>query len=205
MNNQLVMQTIILASNNQNKLKEISEKVKQFNIKIISQKEAGFNIEVEETGKTFEENAILKAEAIYKTLGIPVIADDSGLEIDALNGEPGVYSARYAGPNATDKDRINKILNLLQDVEEEKRTARFKCDICYIDKMGEKHIFEGTCEGKITKEPCGISGFAYDPIFLYDTRTFAQMSMEEKNQVSHRGKAVNKLIEYLSNLFLHRI
>ena len=172
------MQTIILASNNQNKVKEISEKVKQFNIKVISQKEAGCNIEVEETGKTFEENAILKAEAIYKILGIPVIADDSGLEIDALNGEPGVYSGRYGGPNATIKDKIDKILNLLKDIEQDKRTARFKCDICYIDTKGEKHIFEGICEGKITKEPCGESGFAYDPIFLYDTRTFAQMTME---------------------------
>ena len=192
------MQTIILASNNQNKVKEISEKVKQFNIKVISQKEAGCNIEVEETGKTFEENAILKAEAIYKILGIPVIADDSGLEIDALNGEPGVYSGRYGGPNATIKDKIDKILNLLKDIEQDKRTARFKCDICYIDTKGEKHIFEGICEGKITKEPCGESGFAYDPIFLYDTRTFAQMTMEEKNEISHRGKAINKLVEYLS-------
>lgn len=192
------MQTIILASNNQNKVKEISEKVKQFNIKIISQKEAGYDIEVEETGKTFEENAILKAEAIYKTSGMPVIADDSGLEIDALNGEPGVYSGRYGGPNATIKDKIDKILNLLKDIEQEKRTARFKCDICYIDKKGEKHIFEGICEGKITKEPFGENGFAYDPIFLYDTRTFAQISMEEKNEISHRGKAISKLIEYMS-------
>ncbi len=192
------MQTIILASNNQNKVKEISDKVKQFNIKIISQKEAGYDIEVEETGKTFEENAILKAEAIYKTLGMPVISDDSGLEIDALNGEPGVYSGRYGGPNATVKDKIDKILNLLKDIEQDKRTARFKCDICYIDTKGEKHIFEGICEGKITKETCGESGFAYDPIFLYDTRTFAQMTMEEKNEISHRGKAINKLVEYIS-------
>lgn len=191
------MNTIILASNNKNKVKEISDKVKEYNIKIIHQSEAGYDIEVEETGKTFIENAILKAESIYKFSGMPVIADDSGLEIDKLNGEPGVYTKRYAGPNATDKDRIEKILTLLKDTENSQRTARFKCAICYIDKKGEKHIFEESCEGKITHEPCGTDGFAYDPIFLYDTRTFAQMSTDEKNKVSHRGKAISKLIEYL--------
>lgn len=191
------MQTIILASNNKNKLREISEKVKTFNIKIISQSEAGYDIEVEETGKTFQENAILKAETIYKMANTPVIAEDSGLEIDALNGEPGIYSGRYAGPNATNKDRIEKILNLLKNVEYNKRTARFKCALCYIDKKGEKHIFEESCEGKITNEPCGTAGFAYDPIFLYGTKTFAQMTEEEKNKISHRGKTINKFIEYL--------
>lgn len=191
------MQTIILASNNKNKLREISEKVKTFNIKIISQSEVGYDIEVEETGKTFQENAILKAETIYKMANTPVIAEDSGLEIDALNGEPGIYSGRYAGPNATNKDRIEKILNLLKNVEYNKRTARFKCALCYIDKKGEKHIFEESCEGKITNEPCGTAGFAYDPIFLYGTKTFAQMTEEEKNKISHRGKTINKFIEYL--------
>ncbi len=191
------MQTIILASNNKNKLREISEKVKTFNIKIISQSEAGYDIEIEETGKTFQENAILKAETIYKIANTPVIAEDSGLEIDALNGEPGIYSGRYAGPKATNKDRIEKILNLLKNVEDNKRTARFKCALCYIDKKGEKHIFEESCEGKITNEPCGTAGFAYDPIFLYGTKTFAQMTEEEKNKISHRGKTINKFIEYL--------
>lgn len=191
------MQTIILASNNKNKLREISEKVKTFNIKIISQSEAGYDIEVEETGKTFQENAILKAETIYKIANTPVIAEDSGLEIDALNGEPGVYTARYAGPNATSKDRIEKVLNLLKNVEDSKRTARFKCALCYIDKKEEKHIFEETCEGKITNEPSGTNGFEYDPIFLYGTKTFAQMTEEEKNKISHRGKTINKFIEYL--------
>ena len=191
------METIILASNNKNKLKEITEKVKQLDLKIISQSEAGYDIEVEETGKTFEENAILKAEAIYKMLKLPVIAEDSGLEIDSLNGEPGIYTGRYAGAKATGKDKIEKVLKLMKDVEENKRTARFKCVICYVDKKGEKHIFEGSCEGKITYKPYGTAGFDYDPIFLYDTRTFAQMSSEEKNEISHRGKAVKKLVEYL--------
>lgn len=190
------MQTIILASNNENKLKEISKELEQFSIKVILQREAGYNIEVEETGKTFEENAILKAEAIYKISKKPVIADDSGLEIDALNGEPGVYSARYAGPHGTQKQIIEKVLKLMKDVEDEKRTARFKCVICYIDESGKKHIFGGTCEGKITKKEYGTSGFGYDPIFLYKDKTFAQMGMEEKNKISHRGQTIKKLVDY---------
>lgn len=193
------METIILASNNKNKLNEITEKVKGLDLKIISQREAGYDIEVEETGKTFEENAILKAEAIYKISNMPVIAEDSGLEIDSLNGEPGVYTGRYAGENATSQDKIEKVLKLMENVEENKRTARFKCVVCYIDKKGKRHIFEGNCEGKITYEPCGTAGFDYDPIFLYDKRTFAQMSSEEKNKISHRGQAVNKLVEALNN------
>ena len=192
------MKKIILASNNKGKIKEISDKANKYGIKIISQSEAGYDIEVEETGTTFVENAILKAEAISKISNMPVIAEDSGLEIDALNGEPGIYTARYAGPNATDNNKIQKVLTLLKNIEESKRTARFKCAICYIDENEEKHIFEGSCEGKITEAPCGTQGMAYDPIFLYDTRTFAEMTQEEKNKVSHRGKAVNKLIEYLS-------
>ena len=191
--------TIVLATNNQNKVREISEKLHEFDINVISQSEAGCDIDVEETGTTFEENAILKAEAIYKVLGKPVIADDSGLEIDALNGEPGVYSKRYAGPNATDDNRIDKILDLLKDVEESKRTARFKCTICYIDEDGIKHIFVGISEGKIADKRYGNNNFGYDPIFIYEGKTFAEISREEKNKISHRGRAVNQLVEFLKN------
>lgn len=193
------METIILATNNENKVKEISAKLKEFNIEVISQREVGCDIDVEETGTTFEENATLKAEAIYKELGRPVIADDSGLEIDALNGEPGVYSKRFAGQNASDEDRINKVLNLLQNVEESKRTARFKCTLCYIDENGTKHVFEGVCEGKIADKPCGNNKFGYDPIFIYEDKTFAQMTDEEKNAVSHRGRAVQQLVDFFEN------
>ena len=191
---------IILASNNKNKLKEIKAKLNPFGIKVISQKEAGYDIEVEETGKTFIENATLKAEEIFKMSKKPVIADDSGLEIDVLNGEPGVYSARYAGENATDEDRINKVLNLMKDVTDDaKRTARFKCAICYIDINGVKHIFEQACEGIIAKETHGNNGFGYDPIFMVGQKSFAELSSEEKNKISHRGKAVNELVNYLKN------
>lgn len=191
---------IILASNNQNKLKEIREKVKNLNVKIISQKEAGFDLEVEETGKTFEENAILKAQTIYELTKKPVFAEDSGLEVDALDGMPGIYSHRFAGENATDIDRINKVLNLLNNIPEEKRTARFKCVGCYIDKEGKKHIFEGIAEGIIGNELKGDNGFGYDPIFICELgKTFAEISGEEKNSISHRGKVVNSFIEYLEN------
>ena len=191
------MKQIILASNNPNKLREMKEKLGAFGIDVISQKEAGIDVDVEETGTTFEENAVLKASTIYDIIKKPVIADDSGLEIDALDGAPGVYSHRFAGENATDDDRINKVLTLLKDVPEEKRTARFRCCICFIDENGEKHIFNGTAEGKIGFEKVGENGFGYDPIFVYEGKTFASLTSEEKNNVSHRGRAVKQFEEFL--------
>ena len=192
---------VILASNNKNKLKEIQEKLEKFDIKVVSQKEAGFDIEVDETGTTFEENAILKAETIYKMCNKPVIAEDCGLEVDFLDGKPGVYSHRFAGENATDEDRVNKILDLMKDVEDEKRTARFRGVICYIDENGEKHLFEGIAKGSIAREPKGYDGFGYDPIFICELgRTFAEISSEEKNSISHRGRMVEKLVDYLDKI-----
>lgn len=191
------MKEVILASNNKNKLKEFKEKLKRFDINVISQKEAGFDIDVEETGTTFTENAIIKAETIYDLCKKPVISDDSGLEIDFLDGAPGVYSHRFAGPEATDKDRINKVLKLMKDVPNDKRTARFKCSICYIDSNREKHIFEGCCDGKIAREELGNNNFGYDPIFLCGDKTFAQMSRDEKSEISHRGLAMKKFLEFM--------
>jgi len=188
---------IILASNNKNKLEEISKKLLEFGIKVIPQKEAIGDLEVEETGTSFEENAILKAEAIYKLTNKPVIADDSGLQVDYLNGEPGIYSNRFAGPDANDDDRINKILELLNGVEQEKRTARFVCSICYIDKDGKNHIFEESCEGIIATEKHGDNGFGYDPIFMVENKSFAEISKEDKNKISHRGKAIKSFVEYI--------
>lgn len=194
------MKKIILASNNINKLKELKEKLKPFKINVISQKEAGYDIEIEETGTTFTENAVLKADSIYKISNLPVVADDSGLEIDALDGKPGVYSHRFAGENATDNERIDKVLNLMKNVPEEKRTARFKTVLCYINDNGEKHIFEGKAEGKIGFEPRGNNGFGYDPIFIYNGKnTFAELTQEEKNKISHRGKATEQFIKFLND------
>ena len=192
--------TIILASNNNNKVVELKAKLAPYGIEVLSQKEAGFDVEVDETGTTFEENAELKAEAIYKLSNVPTIADDSGLMVDAIGGQPGVYSHRFAGPNATDDDRINKLLDLLKDVPEGKRTARFRTAICYIDENGKKHNFEGTCEGTIGKEKKGENGFGFDPVFIYEGRTFAERTREEKNQVSHRGRAISKFVRYIEEM-----
>ena len=191
---------IILASNNKEKLREITHILQPFGIKVISQAGSGFDIEVEETGKTFAENAILKAEAIHKLSGKPVISDDSGLQVDYLHGEPGVYSKRYAGENASYEEKIHKILHSMEEAKEEERTARFVCAICYIDEKGEKHIFQESCEGSILRETRGENVFAYDHIFLYQDKSFAEMSEEEKNAVSHRGKALRKMTEYFREL-----
>ncbi|MBR3152514.1 MAG: XTP/dITP diphosphatase [Clostridia bacterium] len=194
------MKEIILASNNKGKLVELKEKLSRFGFYVVSQREAGIELEVEENGKTFSDNAKIKAEAIYNLTKKTVLADDSGLEVDFLNGQPGVYSHRFAGPNATDIDRYKKVLNLLKGVPDEKRTARFRCSICYIDKNGKDYIFDGVSEGKIGYEPKGENGFGYDPIFISENgKTFAELSQEEKSEISHRGRAVRKLIDFLEN------
>lgn len=189
---------VILASNNQHKLAEIKKILEPLGYELVSQREAGINIEVEETGTTFEENAALKAEAIYKKAKMPVISDDSGLEVDYLNGAPGVYSHRFAGPDATDEDRCNKLLSELEGVKTDKRTARFVCVICYIDKDGKKSIVRGTCEGTIGTEARGCNGFGYDPVFMYKGLSFAEIPSEEKNKVSHRADALRKFSELLT-------
>ena len=195
-----MMKKIILASNNKNKLREMKFNFNKYGIEVISQSEAGVNIEVEENGTTFQENATLKAKAIFEIMKTPVISDDSGLEVDALDGKPGVYSARFCGYDSSDKDKCNKILEMMKDIEDDsKRTARFKCAICYIDENGEKHIFERSCEGIIAKKAQGESGFGYDPIFLVGDKTFAEMSEDEKNKISHRGLAIKALMEYVSS------
>ncbi|MBR6925051.1 MAG: XTP/dITP diphosphatase [Oscillospiraceae bacterium] len=183
---------VILASNNKHKLDEIKKILTPLGYDVVSQAEAGVDIDVEETGTTFEENAALKAQAVYDLTGTAVISDDSGLEVDYLNGAPGVYSHRYAGENATDADRCAKLLSELNGVETEKRTARFVCVLCFIDDKGEKLVIRGTVEGIIGTEPKGENGFGYDPVFMYGDRSFAELSSEEKNTVSHRADALKK-------------
>ena len=190
---------IILASNNKHKLEEIRKITAPLGYEVISQSEAGCNFDVEETGTTFEENAVLKAKAVYEKMKMPVISDDSGLEVDYLNGAPGVYSHRYAGENATDADRCSKLLSELSGVEKEKRTARFVCVICFIDENGTETVIRGTCEGYIGTEPSGENGFGYDPVFMYGDRSFAEISAEEKNSVSHRADALRKFSETITN------
>ncbi len=188
---------VILASNNKNKIREMEQILAPFGMEVISQREAGADFEVEENGTTFAENAELKARAVYERLGCAVIADDSGLVVDALNGAPGVYSHRYAGENATDEQRCQKLLSEMEGVPAEKRTARFLCEICYFDENGEKHFFTGSCEGTIGTEPKGENGFGYDPIFCSGDKTLAEMTDDEKNQISHRGNALRLFRTYL--------
>ncbi len=183
---------VILASNNKHKLEEIKKILTPLGYEVVSQAEAGVDIDVEETGTTFEENAALKAQAVYDLTKTAVISDDSGLEVDYLNGAPGVYSHRYAGENATDADRCAKLLSELNGVETAKRTARFVCVLCFIDDKGEKLVIRGTVEGIIGTEPKGENGFGYDPVFMYGDRSFAELSSEEKNTVSHRADALKK-------------
>ncbi len=179
---------IILASNNKNKLREFSEILNPMGYEVITQAEAGADIEAEENGSTFEENSYIKAKAAYDLTKLPVIADDSGLEVDALNGEPGIYSARYAAP-----DRLcETVLEKMAGVPDEKRTARFVCVVCYINEKGESFTVRGTCEGKIGYEKKGTNGFGYDPIFMQGNKSFAELTADEKNSVSHRADALKK-------------
>lgn len=188
---------IILASNNKGKIREISEILKPLGYEVISMKDAGFNADIEENGTTFRENAAIKARAIYNAVKVPVIADDSGLEVEYLDGAPGVYSHRYAGENATDADRNNKLLRELSGVPEEKRGAAFVCALCYIDREGKEKFVRGEVRGKIGTEPRGENGFGYDPVFMYGDRSFAEIPPEEKNRISHRADALKQLCEIM--------
>ncbi len=189
---------IIIASNNKGKIKEFKKMLEPMGYTVLSQSEAGVNLEVEETGTTFKENATLKAEAIYNLKHTAVLADDSGIEVEYLNMEPGIYSARYMGLDS-DEARRNCILEKMQGVEESKRNARFVCCICYIDENGNKKYAEGYWNGKIAEEAKGENGFGYDPIFIPngETITSAEMSPEDKNSKSHRALALKKLEEII--------
>ena len=184
----------IVATNNPKKLKELERILNPLGINAVSAKDEGISLDdVEETGTTFAENAFIKANSAFQKTGLASVADDSGLCVDALNGRPGIYSARYAGENATDCDKSTKLLTELKDVSEMERTAHFTCAICCILPNGEKIEVEGICEGSIAFEPHGNGGFGYDPIFIYGDKSYAELSPEEKDGVSHRGKALRKL------------
>ena len=194
------MQKIVLASNNKGKVREFGEMLSTLNMEVIPQ--ATFNIEdADETGLTFVENAIIKARHASAIAGLPAIADDSGLEVDFLNGAPGIYSARYSGEGATDEKNLLKLLDALKDVPEEKRTARFQCVLVYMRHAEDPTplICQGTWEGIILTEPQGENGFGYDPVFYVPTHncSSAQLSADEKNVLSHRGQALKKLLTAL--------
>ena len=180
---------LVLASQNQKKLKEMSEILAQLGVEVCLQSEAGVNVEVEETGTTFEENSLLKAKAVMEASGLPAIADDSGLCVDALNGAPGVYSARYGGEGLDDVGRYQLLLRNLRGMG---RSAKFVSVITCCFPNGDVLTARGECPGTIAFAPMGEGGFGYDPIFFIPQlkKTFAQLTAEEKNAISHRGKAL---------------
>ena len=185
-------QPIVLATRNEGKVSEFKVLLKDFDVEIKSLKDFGPIPTVEEDGQTFEDNAVKKAQFTARVLGFPALADDSGLVVKALNGLPGVHSARYAGQDATDEENNLKLLKAMESVEN--REASFMCVLAIAVPSGPALIYEGTCEGVITESLTGNKGFGYDPLFLYPplNKTFAQMSIEEKNQVSHRGRAMTE-------------
>ena len=192
------MMKLILASNNANKLREFRELTAGMDIELISQRDAGCDFEVDETGTTFEENAWLKASAVTAATGCAAVADDSGLMVDALCGEPGVYSARYGpGHDATDAERCGYLLSKLGG--EKNRSARFVCCICCTLPDGTVLASRGECEGEILSAPRGANGFGYDPVFrpLGQKFSMAELTHQEKNAISHRGKALREFIKVL--------
>lgn len=182
---------VILASKNQHKLTELSAILSQLGFEIALESEYGLDIDVEETGTTFEENSFLKADAVMKASGLPVLADDSGLMVDALDGAPGVYSARY-GHKASDKERTAYLLENMKDVPEERRGAKFVCVITCLFPDGRKIVARGECPGVIARALHGENGFGYDPVFYLPElgMTYAELPSEQKNAISHRARAL---------------
>ena len=185
----------ILASNNAHKVEEISAML-EGKIELSTMRQAGLDMEIEENGTTFEENALIKARAVWEATKKPAIADDSGLEVDALGGAPGIYSARYAGEGATDAQRIEKLLDELKGVPDEQRTARFVCCMACVIDENTAFTVRGTCEGVIGHETKGQYGFGYDPIFVFPERgmTMSEITPGEKNEISHRANAMQLFI-----------
>ena len=186
----------VLASKNQHKLAEISKIVAQFGIELVLQSELGLDIDVDETGETFEENSMLKARAVMEASGMPAIADDSGLMVDALDGAPGVYSARYGGSHdRTDEERYRYLLSNLENVPDEKRGAKFVSVITLLYPDGHAIVARGECPGTILHAPRGENGFGYDPVFFVTSegKSMAELSPERKNEISHRARALQVL------------
>jgi XTP/dITP diphosphohydrolase len=185
---------LLLATNNSGKVQEYQSLLQDIPFELVTPKEMDIEMDVAETGTTYQENARLKACALAGMSGLLTLADDSGLEVDALHGEPGVMSARYAGENASNEQRVNYLLAKLKDVPREKRSARFYCVIAIARPDGQVEFCDGECKGMITPEPGGAGGFGYDPVFYVPEqgKTMAELPSEAKNKISHRGKAAQK-------------
>lgn len=185
---------LLIATHNHGKMREYRQLLESLPCELVSLDDVGIADDVPETGETYADNALLKARAYARRSGLLTLADDSGLEVDALDGAPGALSARFAGPRATDADRVSYLLDKLRDVPATQRTARFRCVIALVWPSGREELVEGTCEGRIAEEPRGENGFGYDPVFLVaaDTRTMAELTAAEKNTISHRARAAAK-------------
>ena len=192
---------LLVATRNHGKLRELSDLLGSVPFELVSLADVGIEVDVEETGHTFEDNAVLKAETYRDLSGMLTLADDSGLEVDALGGEPGVRSARYAGPDATDSDRIQLLLKNLQSTPDATWAAQFTCVIAIASPGEETQLFPGSCRGRIVREPRGEHGFGYDPVFLFPDLglTMAELTPEQKNEVSHRALAVRKAANALAS------
>ena len=191
---------VVLASKNSHKLVEISKITEKFDMELVLQSDLGVDIDVEETGTTFEENSFIKAEAVMKATGLPALADDSGIAVDALNGEPGIYSARYGFDESLDDwGRLELLLKNTEHVPDGQRQAQFVCVITMVTPDGQTIQARGEIHGELTREPAGENGYGYDPIFYYPPlgKTTAELSPEEKNAVSHRGNALKVFYEKL--------
>lgn len=193
-------QILVLATTNKGKTRELKDRLQGYPIEIKNLSDFGPIPEVIEDGETFDDNAYKKASFISRILGYPALADDSGLCVAALGGAPGVYSARYAGENATDQDNVDKLLDAMKN--EENRKAAFECVISIAVPTGAALTYEGRCEGVLTREPAGNNGFGYDPLFFFPelNKTFAQLSMDEKARVSHRGKALQEITQEMDKI-----
>jgi XTP/dITP diphosphohydrolase len=194
------MRRVVVATGNPGKLREFALALSEAGLEVLGLDTLGAVEEVEETGTTFEANARLKAEGYSTATDLPVLADDSGLEVDALDGAPGVLSARYGGPGLDDPGRVEHLLAALRDVPDDRRTARFRCVLALARAGRTLATFDGVVEGRITHRPAGEGGFGYDPVFLHEPIgcTFAQIPRERKQQLSHRGQAIRKLLSALA-------
>ncbi len=195
------MNKVLIASNNSNKIFEIKNILGEN--QLISLKDFGVSIDVTEDGNTLEDNAFKKAKEFSKVLNLPALSDDTGLFVDALDGAPGIYSARYAGENVSYKDNCNKLLANLKKTEPGKKNAVFVCVICFYVNEKEFYFFKGECKGKIIAEARGVNGFGYDPLFVPDgyNKSFAELTDEEKNKISHRAVSLNKFKEFSDSYF----
>ncbi|MEX0663016.1 MAG: RdgB/HAM1 family non-canonical purine NTP pyrophosphatase [Balneolaceae bacterium] len=191
-------ETIFIASGNPHKIEELRQVLQPMGIELKSTQDFPNAEEVEEDQPDLEGNALKKARFWHQKTGLPSLADDTGLEVDALDGVPGVYSARYAGENATYEENVNKLLSELDG--KDNRTARFRTIVAFVTE-DEVHLFEGVCQGKITKDKRGEKGFGYDPVFMPDgyQKTFAEIGSDEKNRISHRGRAVQKFLGFIAD------